>query len=85
PPPDGFVGEERGEWGDDDYARECSEDECDLLEAAREAELSGLKAEEVAERNAFFADLREGLDSDRHAELVSASIPARTTLVAKSA
>ena len=63
PPPEGFFGEEHGHWSDDDYARECSEDECDLLAAAREAELSDLKAVEEAERNNFFADLRADLAS----------------------
>jgi hypothetical protein len=61
PPPEGFIGEEQGRWGDDDYARECSDDECDVLEAARAAELSELRADEEAERNTFFAELREDL------------------------
>jgi hypothetical protein len=58
PPPEDFFGEERGHWSDQDYSRECSEDECDLLDAAREAQLVDLKAAEEAERNSFFADLR---------------------------
>jgi hypothetical protein len=66
PPPEGFVGEERGEWGGDDYSRECSEDECGLLDAARDAELSDLKAAEETERNSFFAELRAEIDPDRH-------------------
>ena len=61
PPPEGFIGEEQGRWGDDDYARECSDDECDVLEAARAAELSELRADEEAERNTFFAELQEHL------------------------
>jgi hypothetical protein len=63
PPPDGFPGEERGQWGDEDYARECSGDECDLLDAARDAELAELKAAEEAERNSFFAGLSAELAS----------------------
>lgn len=63
PPPEGFFGEERGHWSDDDYSRECSEDECDLLAAARDAQLSDLKAAEDAERNTFFAELRADLAS----------------------
>jgi hypothetical protein len=58
PPPEDFDGEERGHWSDEHYARECSGDECDLLNAAREAELADLKADEESERNSFFTCLR---------------------------
>jgi hypothetical protein len=61
PPPYGFTGEELGHWSEEDYARECSVDECDLLDAARETELADLKAEGEAERNTFFAELQEDL------------------------
>ncbi|MFL6728444.1 MAG: hypothetical protein ACJ8FF_02145 [Sphingomicrobium sp.] len=61
PPPDDFIGDERGHWSDQDYARKCSEDECDLLAAARDAELSELKAGEEAERDTFFAELKADL------------------------
>jgi hypothetical protein len=62
PPPADFVGEELGHWTARDYARECTADECDLLRIARDAELSDQRAEEEAERNAFFAELRAELD-----------------------
>ncbi len=65
PPPEDFYGEERGHWSDEDYSRSCSEDECDLLDAAREAELADLKAAEETERNSFFADLRGELHALR--------------------
>ena len=63
PPPEDFVGNERGHWSDEDYERECSADEYDLLAAARDAELSDLKADEEAERDTFFAELRADLDA----------------------
>jgi hypothetical protein len=75
PPPDGFVGEEQGDWGDDVYSRECSEDECSLLDAARDAELSDLKAAEETERNSFFAELRAEIDSNRHPGLDDPAFP----------
>ncbi len=65
PPPEGFTGYERGHWSDEDYARECSGDESALLDAAREAELSDMKAAEEAERITFFAELEAELDGSR--------------------
>jgi hypothetical protein len=62
PPPEDFIGEEQGRWGEDGYGRECTDEECDVLRAARDAELSDLRADEEAERNAFFAELRADLD-----------------------
>jgi hypothetical protein len=58
PPPEGFDGEESGHWSDDDYSRECTAEECALLSAAKEASLAGFKAQEEAERDTFFAELR---------------------------
>ncbi|HEY6663085.1 MAG TPA: hypothetical protein VIZ66_09180 [Sphingomicrobium sp.] len=69
PPPEDFVGDQHGHWSDDDYERECSADECDLLAAARDAELSDFKAEEEAERDSFFAELKAELDSLGRAEI----------------
>lgn len=81
PPPEGFTGEERGHWSEQDYTRECDEDECDLLAAARDAQLSDYKAAEEAERDTFFAELGAELSALGHAgieetegQLVSASI-----------
>lgn len=68
PPPNGFDGQQRGHWSDEDYMRECSDDERDLLAAAREAELSDFKAEEEAERRSFFAELKADLDDFLDAE-----------------
>ena len=65
PPPEGFVGEEQGRWGDDDYARECGREECDLLDRAREAELADCRSDEEAERISFFAGLQADLDDVR--------------------
>lgn len=67
PPPEGFIGEERSHWSEEDYMRECSEDECALLAAAREAELADHKAAETAERDSFFAELKAELAGWRQA------------------
>jgi hypothetical protein len=76
-PPEGFTGEERGHWSDEEYARECSEDEAVLLSAAREAELSDLKAQEESERNGFFAELRADLAAFRRPEDPPPALEAR--------
>jgi hypothetical protein len=61
PPPEHFAGREDGHWTDEDYMRECSPEECDLLNAAREFELSDERAEEEAERETVFSELRQEL------------------------
>jgi hypothetical protein len=77
PPPPGFAGEERGRWDDSDYMRECSSEECRLMIAAREASLADARAEEEAERDSFFADLRAELaKEDEEPGSVSSSSPA---------
>jgi len=58
PPPRNFDGEQRGHWSDEDYLRQCTAEECALLAAAREASLAEYKAQEDAERDAFFSELR---------------------------
>ena len=58
PPPQGYIGEEQGRWGEDGYARECTDEECEVLDAARAAEMSEVRADEEAERDTFFAELR---------------------------
>jgi hypothetical protein len=65
PPPEDFAGREDGRWGDEGYMRECSPEECDLLDAAREFELSDQRAEEDAERDGFFAELQAQLEEER--------------------
>jgi hypothetical protein len=62
PPPEHFAGREDGHWSDEDYMRECSPEECDLLNTAREFELSDERAEEEAERDAWFAELKAELE-----------------------
>lgn len=57
PPPPDFSGVERGRWGEPDYSRECTRDECDLLDAARDADLAQARSEDEAERDDFFAGL----------------------------
>ena len=54
PPPDGFDGEEQGEFGDEEYERELSPDEFDALEADRSDELAQHRATEERARDAWF-------------------------------
>jgi hypothetical protein len=62
PPPPDFDGEEHGRWEDEEYMRECTADENDLLAAAREAQLAEQRTEEETERDTFFAGLAAELD-----------------------
>jgi hypothetical protein len=64
-PPAGFAGEQRGDWSDEDYERECSADESALLEAARQARLAEQRAGEETERDSFFAELKAELGDTR--------------------
>ena len=69
PPPGDFDGAEHGHWSDGDYERQCTAEECELLDAAREASRADYRAEEEADRDSFFGDLR--------AELGTIPLPAR--------
>lgn len=55
PPPPTFVGMEDGDYGDEDYSRELTAKEEELLEAARRAELAARRDAEEAERDRWFA------------------------------
>jgi hypothetical protein len=78
PPPAGFTGYESRPYddtGDDErYVRACTDEEIAALEADAAAERAAERAEEEALRDAWFAMLRAEQTSNRHAELVSASI-----------
>jgi len=58
-PPPGFTGYQSGHWTDPGYQRECTEEEADLLDANEEASEAEMRAEEEAERDGWFATLRE--------------------------
>ncbi|WP_294330512.1 hypothetical protein [uncultured Sphingomonas sp.] len=62
PPPDGFCGEEAGEYGTPHYARELSPEEAEVLDAPRRAALAARRAEAAQARDAFFADTFEVVD-----------------------
>jgi len=67
PPPDGFNGHEAGDYGDEDYSRQCTPGECELLDrrypdAFRDEAEEKRQADEAA-RAAFFAGLAEHLSS----------------------
>jgi hypothetical protein len=55
PPPDGFCGHEEGQFGDPAYARALDDDELELYEALRDAEVTPLRLAGEAARRAFFA------------------------------
>lgn len=63
PPPPGFAGYERGRWGDEDYKRDCTAEESAALRAAHELALAEVRAEDEAERDAWFARLRHPAES----------------------
>ena len=55
PPPEGFYGYEDGQFGDPAYARELDDDELELYEVRRMAEVTPLRQAGEAARRAFFA------------------------------
>ena len=68
PPPDGFTGYQKGDWGDEDYERECSAEERSLLERTVAAELGEGRAEEEAVRDSWFARLEAQLADESGGE-----------------
>ena len=56
-PADGFVGDQNGDYGDEDYSRALTAEEEDLVIAVRRAEHDAVHAAGVAERDAWFAAL----------------------------
>ncbi|WP_326525470.1 hypothetical protein [Sphingomonas sp.] len=63
PPPDGFDGNERGQYDAERYERDLTDHERDAWEAACEASLDRLIAADAPARDAFFASLA-GLQAD---------------------
>lgn len=54
PPPQPYFGDEDGAFGDDDYSRECSDDEGIILEAPRDREIAERVVTEGADRDTWF-------------------------------
>jgi hypothetical protein len=54
PPPDGFFGDEQGEFGNDDYERELSDEEEEVRLARAEEDIAPLRAAGEAARRAWF-------------------------------
>ena len=54
PPPPGFFGAESGVFGDDDYSRECSDEEGIILEAPRDRAIAERLVAEGADRDSWF-------------------------------
>lgn len=55
PPPEGFHGEEDGDYGDEGYSRELTVEEEDLVEAPRRAEIAVQRVAEGEARDRWFA------------------------------
>ena len=67
PPPEGFDGEENGEWSDRDYWRSCTPEETAILEADEKSALDEEIAEDAAKRDLWFALLAERQLEDEEA------------------
>ena len=55
PPPENYVGTERGQWGSRDYSRSCTDEEAALLDQGCPTDHSTVRDRAAAERAAFFA------------------------------
>lgn len=66
PPPEGFYGEEFGDYGDPDYARELSPEELEVLEGPLRAAREARRVAAAQERDAFFADGIDVIEVDAH-------------------
>ncbi|MGK6317979.1 hypothetical protein [Sphingomonas sp. DT-204] len=55
PPPEGFYGEEDGEYGEEGYSRTLDEDEVAAIELSWRAETEARRSREACERDAWFA------------------------------
>jgi hypothetical protein len=69
PPPPGFDGYEKGEWGDLEYRRECTPEETELLKANEATSAAEDLEEEEALRDAWFEMLRGELDATRYSSV----------------
>jgi len=67
-PPPAYKDYEKGQWGDHGYKRTCSVEESRLLDADKEARIAGDRAEDEAQREAYFAELKADLEENGSAE-----------------
>lgn len=67
PPPGDFNGDEHGVYGDDDYSRQCTPEERELLDRRHPGIFTDVAADarqaDESERDSYFADLATELDS----------------------
>jgi len=61
-PPPAYNDYEKGKWGDYGYKRTCSVEESRLLDADKEAQNAGDRAQDEAQREAYFAELKADLE-----------------------
>ncbi|MEG3082807.1 hypothetical protein U1707_04070 [Sphingomonas sp. PB2P12] len=75
PPPDGYSGTEDGAFGQDGYARECSEEEVIILDAPRDREIAARVVAESADRDTWFVGyaIDAGLIDEAGAEAIGAT------------
>ncbi|NJB96553.1 hypothetical protein [Sphingomonas trueperi] len=66
PPPEDFYGEEFGDYGEPDYARELSPEELEVLEGPLRAAREARRIAAAQERDAFFADGVDIIEVDTH-------------------
>lgn len=64
PPPPGFYGREQGEYGDDDYQRDLSPEEEEIVEAPRRAKAEASEAADADARDAWFGFVPAPDDED---------------------
>lgn len=75
PPPEGFYGEQDGDYGDSGYSRELTNDEEEEIEAPHRREVAARRVVEDAERDRFFA-VAGAADSPTEALPAAAAAPA---------
>jgi len=63
-PPPAYNDFEKGQWGDYGYKRTCTPEEAELLDADRQAQSAGDRAEDEAQREAYFAELKAELEDN---------------------
>jgi hypothetical protein len=75
PPPPGFTGYESGDFGQDDYQRECSEEEQQLLNGVEKLDVDHIRAEDESLRDEWLAALRQELGLDEQPRAHDAAVP----------
>jgi hypothetical protein len=75
PPPEGFDGEEQGEYGDPGYKRTLSPREQEVLDSDLDQEFEEERSAQAARRDRYFGFAGDGISSPGEAEPYEASEP----------